>query len=131
MTGRWHIDEAYNKVGSQWMYIYRAIDSAGDTVEFWFSEQRDQLSASGSSQRRWLGMTDPTALLRQQTNREAFISCDTTNPLQNRSRRWPKRNEQSRLRSRRPGIYEGENAIGESHNARKNPIKWNTIPARV
>lgn len=23
------------------MYLYRAIDSVGGTVEFWFSEQRD------------------------------------------------------------------------------------------
>lgn len=41
VTGRWHIDETYIKVRGQWMYLYRAIDSVGDTVEFWFSDQRD------------------------------------------------------------------------------------------
>ncbi|GLS30829.1 hypothetical protein GCM10007937_25380 [Mesorhizobium albiziae] len=41
MTGKWHVDETYIKVRGQWMYLYRAIDSVGDTVEFWFSEQRD------------------------------------------------------------------------------------------
>jgi transposase-like protein len=45
VTGKWHIDETYIKVRGQWMYLYRAIDSVGDTVEFWFSEQRDLLSA--------------------------------------------------------------------------------------
>lgn len=45
VTGRWHIDETYIKVRGQWMYLYRAIDSVGDTVEFWFSEQRDLPSA--------------------------------------------------------------------------------------
>ncbi len=45
VTGRWHVDETYIKVRGQWTYLYRAIDSAGDTVEFRFSEQRDLLAA--------------------------------------------------------------------------------------
>ena len=28
------------KVRGRWMYLYRAIDNVGDTVEFWFSERR-------------------------------------------------------------------------------------------
>src|SRR3712207_5581878 len=40
-TGKWHIDETYIKVRGRWMYLYRAIDNNGDTVEFWFSEQRN------------------------------------------------------------------------------------------
>ena len=39
VTGKWHIDETYIKVRRRWMYLYRAIDSNGDTVEFWFSER--------------------------------------------------------------------------------------------
>ena len=41
VTGKWHVDETYIKVRGRWMYLYRAIDSVGDTVEFWFSEHRD------------------------------------------------------------------------------------------
>jgi transposase-like protein len=41
VTGKWHFDETYIKVRGRWMYLYRAIDSAGDTVEFWFSERRN------------------------------------------------------------------------------------------
>lgn len=33
VTGKGHIDETYIKVRGQWMYLYRAIDSVGDTVE--------------------------------------------------------------------------------------------------
>jgi transposase-like protein len=33
VTGKWHIDETYIKVRGRWMYLYRAIDSVGDTVE--------------------------------------------------------------------------------------------------
>lgn len=46
VTGKWHVDETYIKVRGQWMHLYRAIDSAGDTVEFLFSENRDLLAAN-------------------------------------------------------------------------------------
>jgi len=38
---KWHVDQTYIKVRGQWMYLYRAIDSNGDTIEFRFSERRD------------------------------------------------------------------------------------------
>jgi transposase-like protein len=41
VSSKWHVDETYIKVRGEWMYLYRAIDSVGDTVEFWFSEHRD------------------------------------------------------------------------------------------
>jgi transposase-like protein len=39
VSRNWHMDETYIKVRGQWKYLYRAIDSNGDTVEFWFSER--------------------------------------------------------------------------------------------
>src|SRR3954453_11294271 len=30
----WRVDETYIKVKGQWMYLYRAVDSEGNTVEF-------------------------------------------------------------------------------------------------
>ncbi|MBW8638432.1 IS6 family transposase [Hoeflea sp. WL0058] len=45
VAGKWDLDETCIKVRGQWMYLYRAIDSIGDTVEFFFSERRD-LSAA-------------------------------------------------------------------------------------
>jgi putative transposase len=41
VTGKWYVDETYIRVRGQWMYLYRAIDSVGDTVEFFFSKSRD------------------------------------------------------------------------------------------
>lgn len=41
----WNLDETYVKVKGDWLYLYRAIDSAGDTVGFFFSKDRD-LSAA-------------------------------------------------------------------------------------
>lgn len=89
VTGKWHVDETYIKVRGQWMYLYRAIDSVGDTVEFWFSEHRDLLAA-----KRFLtkalnrhGRPERIVIDGSQTNREAIVSCNTTHRLQNRSRR--------------------------------------------
>src|SRR5205823_249569 len=36
----WRVDETYIKVRGCWMYLYRALDSAGNTVEFMFSPFR-------------------------------------------------------------------------------------------
>ncbi len=66
------------------MYLYRAIDSVGDTVEFWFSEHRD-LPAAKRFFRKALarhGRPDRVIIDGSQTNREAIVSCDTTNRLQ-------------------------------------------------
>lgn len=89
VTGKWHIDETYIKVRGQWVYLYRAIDSVGDTVEFWFSEQRDLPSAKRFFRKALAhhGRPDRVVVDGSQTNHEAIVSCDATNRLQNRSRR--------------------------------------------
>jgi len=47
----WRVDETYVKVKGKWTYLYRAVDSNGDTIEFYFSKTRDKASAKqfGSS----------------------------------------------------------------------------------
>jgi transposase-like protein len=37
----YRIDETYVKVGGEWKYLYRAVDSAGSTIEFMLSAKRD------------------------------------------------------------------------------------------
>jgi transposase-like protein len=89
VTGKWHVDVTYIKVRGEWIYLYRAIDSIGDTVEFHFSEHRD-LPAAKRFFRKALerhGRPDRVVIDGSQTNQEAIISCDTTNQLQDRSRR--------------------------------------------
>jgi len=41
----WRVDETYIKVRGTWMYLYRAVDSDGNTVEFMLSPTRDAVSA--------------------------------------------------------------------------------------
>jgi transposase-like protein len=41
----WRVDETYIKVKGEWKYFYRAIDSAGDTIDFMLSAKRDKKAA--------------------------------------------------------------------------------------
>ncbi|MEH7362313.1 IS6 family transposase [Priestia megaterium] len=41
----WRVDETYVKVKTQWMYLYRAVDSKGNTIDFYLSKTRDYKAA--------------------------------------------------------------------------------------
>lgn len=41
----WRVDETYIKVVGSWAYLYRVVDSAGETVEFMLSPKRDLIAA--------------------------------------------------------------------------------------
>jgi transposase, IS6 family len=44
-TDSWRVDETYIKVKKEWVYLYRAVDSQGNTLEFLFSPTRDAKAA--------------------------------------------------------------------------------------
>src|SRR5512133_951719 len=41
----WRVDETYIRVAGRWTYLYRAIDSAGNTIDFLLSPYRDTVGA--------------------------------------------------------------------------------------
>src|SRR5690348_4724347 len=41
----WRVDETYIKIKGQWVYLYRAVDKAGRTVDFLLSKRRDMDAA--------------------------------------------------------------------------------------
>ena len=46
LVGRsWRVDEAHIKVKGQWVYLYRAVDNEGQTVDFYLNEHRDIAAA--------------------------------------------------------------------------------------
>ena len=41
----WRMDETYIKVNGRWVYLYRAVDSLGNTIEFLLRNHRDAVAA--------------------------------------------------------------------------------------
>jgi transposase, IS6 family len=46
----WRVDETYIRVKGKWVYLYRAVDSTGATIDFLLSARRDTVAA-----KRFLG----------------------------------------------------------------------------
>jgi transposase, IS6 family len=44
-NGSWRVDETYVTSKARWMYLYRAIDSRGQTIDFLLSAKRDTAAA--------------------------------------------------------------------------------------
>ena len=68
----WRVDETYVRVGGNWTYLYRAVDSAGETIDFMLSPKRDltaatmflRLALSGSSRPRVINVDGHPAYAR-------------------------------------------------------------------
>jgi transposase, IS6 family len=46
----WRVDETYVKVRGEWVYLYRALDKYGNTIDFYLSPTRNAKAA-----KRFLG----------------------------------------------------------------------------
>ena len=55
----YRIDETYVQVRTEWKYLYRAVDSVGDTIEFMLSA-RPGVSAAKLDHGKWVGETRAT-----------------------------------------------------------------------
>lgn len=42
---RWRMDETYIKIKGQWKYLYRAVDTGGQTIDFLLTARRDAAAA--------------------------------------------------------------------------------------
>lgn len=51
LSKSWRIDETYIKVKGKQRYLYRAIDSNGNTLDMWLRNHRDTLSTKGFMKR--------------------------------------------------------------------------------
>ncbi|QPA26222.1 IS6 family transposase [Brucella anthropi] len=83
VTRKWNLDETYIKVRGEWLHLYRAIDSNGDTVEFYFSKHRD-LTAAKRFLRKALarhGRPERITIDGSETNRIAIMQCDAESRL--------------------------------------------------
>jgi transposase-like protein len=44
-NGSWRVDEIYIRVKGKWVYLYRAVDAAGQTIDFLLSPRWDAAAA--------------------------------------------------------------------------------------
>lgn len=44
-SSTWHMGETFVRIAGKWMYLFRAVDSLGQTVDFYLSERRDREAA--------------------------------------------------------------------------------------
>jgi len=63
----WRVDETYVRVAGTWRYLYRAVDSAGNTIDFLLSPKRDLRAAKAFLQ---------LATLQAETRRPRVINVD-------------------------------------------------------
>jgi transposase-like protein len=45
VNGSWRMDETYIKLNGKWVYLYRAVDKEGHTVDFLLRARRDAIAA--------------------------------------------------------------------------------------
>jgi putative transposase len=45
VNGSWRMDETYIKLNGKWVYLYRAVDKFGDTIDFLLRARRDAVAA--------------------------------------------------------------------------------------
>ena len=72
----WRMDEIYIKVAGQWKYLYRAVDKAGDTVDFLLRAKRDHTAARAFFERA-IGLDDmpeKIAIDKSGSNTAAIVS---------------------------------------------------------
>jgi len=56
------MDETYIRVKGEWMYLYRAVDKAGKTVDFYLSRKRDVNAAKAFLRKALKGQRIPTKI---------------------------------------------------------------------
>ena len=54
------MDETYVKVRGEWVYLYRAVDKAGKTVDFYLSVKRDVNAAKAFLRKSMKSQRIPT-----------------------------------------------------------------------
>jgi transposase-like protein len=59
-NGSWRADETNLRVAGKWTYLYRAVDSNGDTIDFLLSPTRDAGAAKRFFQKS-ITVTKPSA----------------------------------------------------------------------
>ena len=105
----WRVDETYVKVKGRWCYLYRAIDSAGATIDFLLSAFRDADAAKRLFRK---------ALSDQSHPQPRVINTDLA-PIYTSAIRATKKEGTLRRRCRHRPVQYWNNIIEQDHRAIK------------
>ena len=86
----WRVDETYIKVRKQWKYLYRAVDSEGNTLDFLLTAKRDAKAAKRFLTKA-LGAahtTDRKCLFCQSAKQSLLATYSSVIVMQSGSDRW-------------------------------------------
>jgi putative transposase len=74
----WRVDETYVKIKGVWHYLYRAVDKAGDTLDFRLSEKRDTAAARAFFEKaiRCHGLPDKVTIDKSGANKAGIESIN-------------------------------------------------------
>src|SRR6478672_4588362 len=86
---RWRVDETYIRVKGKWVYLYRAVDSAGATIDFLLSAKRDAAAAERFLAKALGGENHPAPRVINTDEHAGYPAivrqCRSTAPLHSRS----------------------------------------------
>jgi putative transposase len=72
----WRMDETYIKVNGKWVYLYRAIDSCGDTIEFLLRKRRDAAAAKAFFRKAFKSNDIPKKVVIDKSGSNTFALTD-------------------------------------------------------
>jgi transposase-like protein len=89
----WRVDETYVRVAGKWVYLYRAVDSAGEGIDFMLSPKRDLVAAKHFLQTALWRTRDATPRVINVDGHPAYASAiaelKQSGKLTKRCRCWP------------------------------------------
>jgi putative transposase len=78
----WRMDETYIKLNGKWIYLYRAVDSLGNTIEFLLRKHRDKVAAKAFFRKAFKnnGLPEKVNIDKSGSNISALKSLNETLP---------------------------------------------------
>jgi len=74
VNGSWRMDETYIKLNGKWIYLYRAVDKYGDTIDFLLRTRRDGVAAKAFFRKAFKnnGIPEKVAVDKSGSNKHAL-----------------------------------------------------------
>ena len=74
VKGSWRMDETYIKLNGKWVYLYRAVDKEGGTIDFLLRAKRDVIAAKAFFRKAFKenGKPDKVTIDKSGSNKAGF-----------------------------------------------------------